>query len=283
MYVLSSSATIAQGAVVDATIASGASTSTTRSHAIPIQLSRAAELSYLSSSVPIGSAATGDSRDSASRDAAAITMTHEAAASSRTSVVDAVRRRATSMAIERASPHDDIAGRSVITRSTSRLLPLDNNIEPTNGHLNESPPTGVALVYHIETLVALEEIEGVTLGVNSQSVTIETRHHRTFRRAAATNALATATGGDSTATSGEEVAQREFAVETASSELGVCVAAAIQRAIRRHTSQHRYIAIGSGASMYSIILHNWLANTLNMPRTSQKVSLHFNDNNNQRY
>ena len=275
VYVLSTSATLAAGAVVDAAIATNlatlpnaaASSSTTRSHAIPIQLSRAAEISYLSSSMPTGSAQTGDSRESA-RDTAVAAATHDASSPRATGGGEAARRRATSMAVDHASG----GSRGGVTRSSSRV-PIDgaHDDELDGGDRVVLPPAGVALEYHVETLVALEEIEGVALGVDSQSVTIETRRHRTFRRVTTGNGAIAASVADAAAsTSGGELAQRQFIVETASSELGVCVAAAIQRAIRRHTQSRRRVKIGSGVSMYSIILHNWLTSVLNLSRTSSR-------------
>ncbi|KAI6192884.1 Pleckstrin-like proteiny domain-containing family M member 2 [Aphelenchoides fujianensis] len=189
------------------------------------QLSRAAELSYLSSSMPIGSAPP----------MAAFSPSPVA----HLSVAEESRRRTTSMAVTGTHAAADTSG-----GSRGELAPADSsNITDEDADGLDAADTSLQISYHVETAVPLDEIEGVTLGVDGQSVAVQTRNRCVFRRAVTTT----------------EHEQKQFVVETGSQQLGECIAVALQRAVKWFGREHTTIAIGSGLTMYSIILRNFSA------------------------
>jgi hypothetical protein len=100
--------------------------------------------------------------------------------------------------------------------------------------------------YHVEIEVPLEDIDCVTQGVDCQSVCIHTKTQR-FK------AL----------TSDHE--QKQFSVETASLALGECIASTIQQTVKKFTRKHNEIEVGSGLTMYSLILRNFIRREMGLP------------------
>ncbi|KAI6239009.1 hypothetical protein M3Y99_00632600 [Aphelenchoides fujianensis] len=200
------------------------------------QLSRAAELSYLSSSMPIGSAPP----------MAAFSPSPVA----HLSVAEESRRRTTSMAVTGTHAPMDTSG-----GSRGELAPADSsNITDEDADGLDAADTSLQISYHVETAVPLDEIEGVTLGVDGQSVAVQTRNRCVFRRAVTTT----------------EHEQKQFVVETGSQPLGECIAVALQRAVKWFGREHTTIAIGSGLTMYSIILRNFVRRELGLPSVEIK-------------
>jgi hypothetical protein len=99
--------------------------------------------------------------------------------------------------------------------------------------------------YNAEVEIQLEDIDYVTLGVDAQSVTFHTKNHK-FK----------------TPTSDHE--QKQFVVETASQQLGQCIVANLQRAIRKFTRKHAQVQVVSGVTLYSIILRNFVRRELGL-------------------
>jgi hypothetical protein len=103
--------------------------------------------------------------------------------------------------------------------------------------------------YNVEVEIQLEDIDYITMGVDAQSVTIHTKTHK-FK----------------TPTSDHE--QKQFSVESASQQLGQCIVANLQRAIRKFTRKHAQIQVVSGTTLYSIILRNFVRRELGQVRNN---------------
>ncbi|KAI6180501.1 Pleckstrin-like proteiny domain containing protein [Aphelenchoides besseyi] len=190
-------------------------------------LSRAAELSFLSSSVPIGSA---PALESAAFSPSPINHVN---------AMEESRRRTISMAVTGTGGNgsrDELAADSTEDN-------LDNLTPEADGSLQ--------ITYRVETAVPLEEIEDILMGVDSQSVTIQT-HRARIRMSTTDHEL------------------KQFVIETASQQLGDCIALAIQRAVKRYTRDHTTIELGSGLTMYSIILRNFVRRELGLPSVDIK-------------